>query len=84
VLELMIWWRILGVDEAGAYLQIKTLPPLSLVHKSTDLCTKQWGKETTGIHSVDVPKLIFWWHNLSDGEIGTYLPNYILSGLFLW
>ena len=75
VLELMILWRISSFDEAGAYLQIETLPPLSLVHKSIYICTEEGGKETTGIPSVDVPKLIFWWHILSDGEIGTYPLN---------
>ena len=84
MLELMIPWCILSFDEGGAYLQIETLLPLSLVHRSTYICTKEGGKETTGIPSVDVPKLIFWWHILSDGEIGTHLLNQIFSGLFLW
>jgi hypothetical protein len=67
----MISFRISSFDEAGVYLQIETLPALSLVHKSTYICTKKGGKETTGICSV--LKLIFWWHILSDGEIGIYL-----------
>jgi hypothetical protein len=73
VLELMISWRISSFDEAGAYLQIETLPPLSLVHKSTYICSQEGGKEMTWITSMDVLKLILWWHMFSDGEIGIYL-----------